>query len=259
MAFNKFETIEFSVNESGIAKLTINRPKKLNALNNQVLDELEEIVDNISGNKEIRALLLTGAGEKAFVAGADISELSELNHKTGQQASEKGQRIFGKIETLGIPVLAIVDGYALGGGAELAMAAHIRFATREAVIGLPEVTLGLIPGYGGTQRLTSLVGKARTFEMILSGKPVNAEKALNIGLVNSIEEDAEDAASKLLETILKNGPIALEKAIHAINAAGTPDGYHVEASLFGELCETEDFKEGTSAFLDKRKPEFKGH
>lgn len=258
MASN-YETVGFRTNESGIATLIINRPKKLNALNNLVLDEIEQIIDGVSGNDEIRALLMKGSGEKAFVAGADIGELAGLNRKTGREASEKGQRIFGKIENLGIPVIAVVDGYALGGGAELAMAAHMRYATQEAVIGLPEVTLGIIPGYGGTQRLTRLVGKARAFEMILSGKPIKAEEALKSGLVNRIENQPEQAAIELLENILKNGPLAVARAIRAINAADSPGGYQEEATLFGELCETEDFREGTSAFLDKRKPEFKGH
>lgn len=259
MASKNYETIEFNTADSGIATLTINRPDKLNALNNLVLDEIESVIEEISVSSEVRALLIAGAGEKAFVAGADIGELAELDKKTGQEASEKGQRIFGKIESLAIPVIAVVDGYALGGGAELAMASHMRFATQKAVIGLPEVTLGTIPGYGGTQRLAGLVGKAKAFEMILSGKPVNSGEALKTGLVNRVEENALKAATELLQTILKNGPLAIARAIQAIHAAGTPDGFHVEASLFGELCDTKDFREGTSAFLEKRKPEFQGH
>ena len=254
-----YETIDLSTAENGIATLTINRPKKLNALNNDVLNELDSAFTEISDNDVIRGVVLKGAGDKAFVAGADISELAGLNKKSGEAASEKGQRIFMKIEECPKPVIAVVDGYALGGGAELALSAHIRIATPNAVFGLPEVSLGLIPGYGGTQRLTKLVGKAKAFEMILTGGQTKADEALKLGLVNHVEdENAEEAAVILLKKILKNAPLAIEKAIKAINAAGKSEGYKTEAALFGELCETDDFKEGTSAFLEKRKAEFSG-
>jgi enoyl-CoA hydratase len=253
-----YQTITLSVDDTGIAHLEINRPKKLNALNNQVLDEINQAIEEIETNKDVKGVLLTGAGEKAFVAGADISELADLDGAGGKAASEKGQQIFERIENLNIPVIAVVDGYALGGGAELAMSAHIRIASPKAVIGLPEVSLGLIPGYGGTQRLSALAGKAKAYEMILTGQPVKADEALKNGLVNKVSDDALEAAQSMFNAILKNGPVALSKAIQAIRAAGTSTGYQTEASLFGELCETDDFKEGTSAFMEKRKPDFTG-
>jgi len=254
-----YENIDFEINENGIAYLTINRPKKLNALNDKVLDELDSVIDTVSGDKKIRGLIIKGSGDKAFVAGADIGELADLDKNTGREASKKGQRIFQKIEDCPKPVIAVVHGYALGGGAELALSAHMRIATSQAVFGLPEVSLGLIPGYGGTQRLTKLAGKAKAMEMILTGGQLKSEQALEAGLVNKIEDDgAVQAAEALMAKIIKNGPIALAKAIKAINAADKPDGYEAEAELFGSLCETDDFREGTSAFLEKRKPSFSG-
>lgn len=253
-----YNTISLETDESGVAHLTINRPKKLNALNNEVLDELETAIDLVEKDDSVKALLLSGAGDKAFVAGADISELADLDEKGGTEASERGQRIFGKLESLPKAVIAVVDGYALGGGAELAMAAHIRIASENAVIGLPEVSLGLIPGYGGTQRLPMLVGKAKAFEMILTGKPVKADEALSIGLVNQVADNPHETALSMIQTILKNGPVAITRALQAVHAAGSSNGFETEASLFGELCGTEDAKEGTHAFMEKRKPEFKG-
>jgi len=253
-----YQTITLSVDNAGVAQIEINRPKKLNALNNQVLDELNQAIERVETNSDVKGVLLTGAGEKAFVAGADISELAELDGTGGKSASGKGQAVFDRIESLNIPVIAVVDGYALGGGAELAMAAHIRVASPEAVIGLPEVSLGLIPGYGGTQRLPALVGKAKAYEMILTGQPVKADEALSAGLVNKVTEEPVEAAHALFKAILKNGPLAVSKAIRAIRIAGSSDGFEKEASLFGELCETDDFKEGTSAFMEKRKADFTG-
>jgi len=253
-----YQTITLSVDNAGVAQIEINRPKKLNALNNQVLDELNQAIERVETNSDVKGVLLTGAGEKAFVAGADISELAELDGAGGKSASGKGQAVFDRIESLNIPVIAVVDGYALGGGAELAMAAHIRVASPEAVIGLPEVSLGLIPGYGGTQRLPALVGKAKAYEMILTGQPVKADEALSAGLVNKVTEEPVEAAHALFKAILKNGPLAVSKAIRAIRIAGSSDGFEKEASLFGELCETDDFKEGTSAFMEKRKADFTG-
>lgn len=253
-----YETIDLQVEDTGIARLTVNRPEKLNALNNRVLDEIDSALDTLEANDSVRAVLLTGAGEKAFVAGADIGELRELDGKSGRKASEKGQRIFNRIEKLNKPVVSVVDGYALGGGAELAMAAHMRIASPKAVIGLPEVTLGLIPGYGGTQRLAKLAGPAKAYEMVLTGEPVKADEAREIGLVNRVSERAEEEARALLSKILKNGPLAVQKALEAIRSAGLADGFATEAKLFGELCETDDFKEGTSAFLEKRKAAFTG-
>jgi len=255
-----YANIQLTHHENGIAHLIINRPEKLNALNNAVLNELDSVFETIANDKKIRALILKSAGDKAFVAGADISELANLNKESGREASEKGQRVFQKIENCPKPVVALVHGYALGGGAELALSAHMRIATPNAVFGLPEVSLGLIPGYGGTQRLTKLIGKAKAMQMILTGAQIKAEEALLLGLVNQIEEDdAEQAAISLLLKILKNSPVALSKAIKAINAADSANGYETEAALFGDLCQTNDFKEGTSAFLEKRKPDFTGN
>ncbi len=253
-----YQTISLEMDDRGIAKIIINRPDKLNALNDQVLNELAEVFKEIQINHEIKAVLLTGSGEKAFVAGADIKELAGLDERSGRMASQKGQQIFQAIEDTRKPVIALVNGYALGGGAELAMACHLRIATPNAVFGLPEVGLGLIPGYGGTQRLSHIIGNARALEMILTGKQVKADKALEWGLVNSVSENAEEEAKNLLGKILKNGPIAISKAITAVYHSDDSNGYQVEADLFGLLCDTEDAKEGTSAFLEKRKPNFKG-
>lgn len=254
-----YQTVTFSTDDNGLSLLTINRPEKLNALNKTVLDEVSLVLDEVENDDLVKGLMITGAGEKAFVAGADIKELSNLDRKTGEKLSKKGQDIFNKIETCSKPVVAIVNGYAMGGGAELAMACHIRIATKNAVFGLPEVSLGLIPGYGGTQRLTQLVGKAKAFEFILTGGQIHADKALEIGLINKVSNsDGHEEAKSILGKILKNGPVAVSKAIKAINATKSADGYAEEASLFGELCETDDFKEGTSAFLEKRKAQFTG-
>ncbi len=254
-----YQTVTFSTDDNGLSLLTINRPEKLNALNRTVLEEISVVLDEVEKDDSVKGLMITGAGEKAFVAGADIKELSNLDRETGEKLSKKGQEIFSQIENCSKPVVAIVNGYAMGGGAELAMACHIRIATENAVFGLPEVSLGLIPGYGGTQRLTMLIGKAKAFEFILTGGQIPADKALEIGLVNQVSSgDGHEEANTILSKILKNGPIAVSKAIAAINAADSKDGFAEEASLFGELCETEDFKEGTTAFLEKRKAQFTG-
>lgn len=254
-----YQSILFETDEQGIATVTVNRPDKLNALNDNLLNELADVFKAIQVDEDIKAVVLTGAGSKAFVAGADISELRELDKRSGRMASQKGQQIFQLIEDTRKPVIAAVNGYALGGGAELAMACHLRIASENASFGLPEVGLGLIPGYGGTQRLTQLVGRARALEMILTGKQVKADEAHEIGLVNEVtEEDPADSARSLIGKILKNGPIAIRNAIKAVYHADHRSGFQVEADLFGQLCETDDVMEGTSAFLEKRKPEFKG-
>ena len=255
------DTLLFDTDKKGIAVLTINRPEKLNALNNQVLSDLNDALTHIEESEEIRLLIITGAGEKAFVAGADIKELSTLNKQSGEKVSSEGQAIFNRIEAFSKPVIALVNGYALGGGAELAMACHIRIGTTNAVFGLPEVSLGLIPGYGGTQRLPQLVGKGKAMEMILSGAQVKAEEAKALGLLNEIysPEEALDEAKQLAEKILKNGPLAITSAISAINAGFKTNSYAKEAMLFGRMCETDDFKEGTAAFLEKRKAKFTGN
>ena len=263
MSSNRFETLLLDVDEN-IATLTINRPKKLNALNKQVLDELDAVLDNLSQNEEVKGVIITGSGDKAFVAGADISELEKLNENSGKETSRRGQKIFSKIEYFNKPVIAVVHGYALGGGRELAMACHIRVVTQKAKFGLPEVSLGLIPGYGGTQRLTRLIGRGRALEMIMTAKHIDADLALAMGLANKLTADADEAmqeAKKLMSVILSNGPVALKQAIKAVNAAfgDTEPGFEKEAELFGELFNTHDFKEGTTAFLNKRSPKFTGN
>lgn len=254
-----YETLLLETDESGICTLTINRPDKMNALNAQVFDELDQALDEITDNKAVKALIITGAGDKAFVAGADISELNTLNEDEAVEKSLRGQQTFQRIEDLTIPVIAAVNGYALGGGCELAMACHIRIASSNAIMGLPEVSLGLIPGYGGTQRLPKLVGHAKSLELIMTGRFVKAEEALRLGLVNEIAEDSAVAASKnMLGMMLKQGPVAIKHAILAVKQAGSTNGYQSEAKLFGDLYNTDDFKEGTRAFLEKRKPNFSG-
>lgn len=262
MSSTQFErqTLQLDVDDKGVALLTINRPDKLNALNTQVLDEMGDALTHIEENDKIRLLIITGSGNKAFVAGADIKELHTLDKQSGERVSSKGQNLFARIEQFSKPVIALVNGYALGGGAELAMACHIRFGTENAVFGLPEVSLGLIPGYGGTQRLPYLVGKAKAMEMILTGKQIDAREAKQTGLLNEIynRTNALRETKQVADKILKNGPLALSSAISAINAGIKNTGFAKEAMLFGRLCETEDSKEGTSAFLEKRKAEFKG-
>lgn len=254
-----YNTIILDTDDNGIATVTINRPDKLNALNDDVLNELADVFKEIQVDEGIKAVIVTGAGDKAFVAGADIKELRDLDNRSGRMASQKGQQIFQLIEDSRKPVIAAVNGYALGGGAELAMACHLRMASQNAAFGLPEVGLGIIPGYGGTQRLTRLVGRARALEMILTGKQVKADEAKQMGLVNDVVDgDPAEAATALIGKILKNGPLAIRKAIQAVYHADHQSGYQVEADLFGQLCETDDFMEGTSAFLEKRKAEFKG-
>ncbi len=253
-----YNTLLYEVDEDSIATVTINRPDKLNALNDEVLNELSDVVAKIENDENARALIITGAGEKAFVAGADIKEINALDEQTGQEFSQKGQRVFQAIEDLRKPVIAAVNGYALGGGCELAMACHLRIAGDDAKFGLPEVGLGLIPGYGGTQRLAHLAGRANALEMILSGEQIDAEKALKVGLINRVNPNPLLEANNLSKEILGKGPVAVHKAITAVYLAGTERGFEKEAELFGELCGTDDANEGTSAFLEKRKPDFKG-
>lgn len=257
---SSFKTLLLDTDSDGIATVTINRPDKLNALNSTVLDELQTVVRQLSDDKNVRGVMITGAGKKAFVAGADIKELSSLDKAKGEKLSKRGQAIFDEIETSSKPVVAVVNGYALGGGAELALACHVRIASENAVFGLPEVSLGLIPGYGGTQRLPQLIGKAKAMELILTGGQLKAAEAKEAGLVSEVTslDEANSAAKKLLLKILKNSPVAISKAITAVNSAFIRDGFETESAQFGELFTTEDFKEGTSAFLEKRKADFKG-
>lgn len=243
-----------------IAVVTLNRPEALNALNRDLLSELSTFFDEAASDDNIRVVILTGSGEKSFVAGADIKEFSHFSQKEGEALSAEGQhQVFDKIENFGKPVIAAVNGFALGGGLELAMASHIRIATDNAKLGLPEVTLGLIPGYGGTQRLPRLVGRGRAAQMIFTAEMISAQRAFEIGLVNEVVAQPEllDRAKAIASKISKNSSVAISKAIKAINASGTKDGFGVEIQSFGELFEEQDFKEGVCAFLEKRKPEFK--
>lgn len=244
-----------------IAVLTIERPKQLNALNGACIEELAAEVQRLQSDRSISAVVLTGSGEKAFVAGADITEFSDFNAEQGQALAAKGQQtLFNVIAGSRVPFVAAINGFALGGGLELALACHVRLACEGALMGLPEVTLGLIPGYGGTQRLAHVIGRGRAMEMVLSARMVGAEEALNSGLVSQVvaAEDLMDAAMKCATRISRNGPIAVSEAINAVNASGTPEGFEVEIAAFGRLFATEDFKEGVAAFLEKRKPSFPG-
>lgn len=255
---HSYDTLALETDRDGVALLTVNRPDKMNALNAEVLDELSEAIEFLAEDDDVSAVIVTGAGEKAFVAGADIGELRELDSRTGKEFSRKGQRVFRALEELPVPVVAAVNGYALGGGCELAMACHLRVASASAVFGLPEVGLGIIPGYGGTQRLPRIVGRSRALEMILSGRQVKAEEALEIGLADRAGDDPVGEARELLNKILGNGPLAVRNALRAVCRTGTEEDYGEEAELFAGLCDTEDFNEGTSAFLEKRKADFKG-
>ncbi len=256
-----YQNILFEIkNHTGI--VTINRPDKLNALNGQTISELEDVIDSIKNNSEVFVVVITGSGEKAFVAGADISEINKLDIILGKEFSEKGNRVFRKIETLDKPVIAAVNGFALGGGCELALACHIRIASENAKFGQPEVNLGIIPGYGGTQRLARVINSARALEMILTGDMVSAEEALKIGLVNKVFTltDLLPKTLELADKISSKGQQAIRYALKAVKATDNislTEGIAYEASLFALVCGTEDFKEGTSAFLEKRKPDFK--
>ncbi len=248
--------------KTGIAYVTINRPEKLNALNVQAKKELKEVLETVKNDPNVHVVIITGAGEKSFVAGTDIGELTGLNSETGKTFAERGQTIFNLIENLGKPVIAAVNGYALGGGCELALACHICIASENATFGQPEVNLGIIPGYGGTQRLARLIGKGRAMEMILTGDQIDAQEALRIGLVNKVVPHSEliKTAESITEKILAKGQIAIRLALKAVNMTqetNLTDGLELEASLFGVCCGSEDFKEGTRAFLEKRKPVFK--
>ncbi|RZJ72022.1 enoyl-CoA hydratase-related protein [Flavobacterium sp.] len=257
-----FENILVEKNDR-IATVTINRPTKLNALNKATIKELNEAFTDLQQDGEIRAVILTGSGEKAFVAGADISEFADFDDEQGAALAATGHDIlFNFIENFSKPVIAAVNGFALGGGLELAMACHFRIASDNAKMGLPEVTLGVIPGYGGTQRLPQLVGKGKAMEMILSAAMLTAEEAKTWGLVNHVVPQAEllGLANDLAQKIVKNAPIAIAKAIESVNAGfdKDSDGFTTEIRAFGYCFGTEDFKEGTTAFLEKRKPEFLG-
>lgn len=250
-----YENITIETEEK-IAIVTINRPLSLNALNSQTILELSKVFNDLDSDDKIRVIILTGSGEKSFVAGADIKEFADFGTKAAEDLARNGQNIlFDTIENLGKPVIAAVNGFALGGGLELAMSCHIRYASENAKLGLPEVTLGLIPGYGGTQRLPKLVGKGRANEIIFSAKMISAQRAKEIGLVNEVFSTEELLAKtkELATTIAKNSPMAISKAIVAVNKSDQQDGFETEIKSFGELFEMEDKKEGVQAFLEKRK------
>lgn len=247
--------------KENIVVLTINRPEKLNALNKETFTELKDFFLQVKDDSAVRVVIVTGSGEKAFVAGADISELSKQNGLSGKEFSEKGQEVFNIIENLGKPVIAAVNGFALGGGCELALACHIRLASDRAKFGQPEVNLGIIPGYGGTQRLAKLINAGRATELILTGDMIDAEEAKQIGLVNKVYQHDELLAKawELAEKISSKGNIAVSLALQCIQKSDElpeTEGQAYEAAMFGVCCSTEDFKQGTTAFLEKRKPDF---
>ncbi len=252
-----------SSSENGITTITINRPNKLNALNKETIHELHEAFDDANNDKNTKVIIVTGSGEKAFVAGADISEFADFSVENGGKLAAKGQELlFDFVENLSTPVIAAVNGFALGGGLELAMACHFRVASDNAKMGLPEVSLGVIPGYGGTQRLPQLVGKGRALELVMTAGMIDANTALNYGLVNHVttQEELMPLAGKIASKIMRNSSVAISKAIKAVNAnyKDGKDGYKEEIKQFGKCFGTEDFKEGTSAFLEKRKANFPG-
>jgi len=247
----------------GVAIITVDRPKVLNALNAQTVGEIGEAFEQARNDEAVKAVILTGGGEKAFVAGADIAELAKMTPITGKATAERGQAVFAKIERFPKPVIAAINGFALGGGCELALACHIRLASEKAQIGLPEVTLGIIPGYGGTQRMARLLGKGRALELILTGDRIPAAEAERIGLVNKVvaPEELMNVAMEMAKKIASRGPLAVRAAIEAVMSGSEmpiEEGFFLEATLFGLLASTEDMKEGMGAFLEKRAADFKG-
>ena len=252
-----------SAYSNGITTITINRPKKLNALNKDTIQELHDAFDEANQDSDTKVIIITGSGEKAFVAGADISEFADFNVNEGGKLAAQGQALlFDFVENLNTPVIAAVNGFALGGGLELAMACHFRVASNNAKMGLPETSLGVIPGYGGTQRLPQLVGKGRAMELVMTAGMIDANTAKDYGLVNHVVEQEEliPLCEKIASKIMRNSSVAIGKAIKAINAnyKDGKDGYKVEIKQFGKCFGTDDFVEGTTAFLEKRKAEFPG-
>jgi len=249
--------------KNGVAYITFNRPKVLNALNRKTIEELHNALLDARHDESVRALILTGAGEKAFVAGADINELAVQTPVNGKEFSMYGQSVFHLLETMGKPSICVINGFALGGGCELALACTIRIASKTAKLGQPEVKLGILPGYGGTQRLARLCGKGVAHELCLTGEMISAEEALRIGVVNHIYEPTEliPAAEALAKKIIANGPLAVKFAMEAIERGvemPLEEGLFLEATLFGVACATDDMREGTKAFLEKRQAQFRG-
>lgn len=261
MDYDKLENIK-TENRDGILVVTIDRPKVLNALNAHTVEEIGQVFNEARNDETVRSVIITGGGEKAFVAGADINELAQKNPFTGKETSERGQQILSRIERFPKVVIAAINGFALGGGCELALACQIRIASDRAQIGLPEVTLGIIPGYGGTQRMARLLGKAKALELILTGERISAQEAERIGLVNKVvpHDELMNEAEKMARTIMSRGPLAVRASIEAVmngSEMGFEEGQFLEATLFGLLAASEDMKEGMSAFLEKRKAEFR--
>ncbi|HJW95219.1 MAG TPA: enoyl-CoA hydratase-related protein [Thermoanaerobaculia bacterium] len=256
------ENVRIETHDS-VAIITIDRPKVLNALNAQTVGEIGEAFEQVRNDDSVKAVILTGAGEKAFVAGADIGELAKMTPITGKATAERGQAVFAKIERFPKPVIAAINGFALGGGCELALACHIRIASEKAQIGLPEVTLGIIPGYGGTQRMARLLGKGKALELILTGDRIPAAEAERIGLVNRVvaPEELMNVAMEMAKKIASRGPLAVRASIEAVMSGSEmpiDEGFFLEATLFGLLASTDDMKEGMGAFLEKRAAQFKG-
>jgi enoyl-CoA hydratase len=246
-----------------ICTITINRPQALNALNQETLSELKGVIQDCAERADIKGIIITGAGEKAFVAGADIKELTQLSKEAAFTLAQNGQQIFKMIEDCPKPVIAAINGFALGGGCELAMACHIRLASENAKFGLPEVNLGILPGYGGTQRLAQLVGRGKALELAMTGDMISAQEAKEIGLVNhvtSTQAELLELATKIMMKILKKGPLAIAGVIKSVNTGYefANEGYRVESENFASLTTTKDFTEGTTAFIEKRTPNFKG-
>jgi enoyl-CoA hydratase len=257
-----FENLLFE-KKGTIAYVTVNRPKVLNALNMATMEELRRVFHAIKQDDEVRVVILTGSGEKAFIAGADISELARQDAVQGKEYTHRGQSVLNLIENLGKPVIACVNGFALGGGCEIAMACTMRLASENAKLGQPEVKLGIIPGYGGTQRLPRLVGKGIAMQLVLAGEMISAQEAHRIGLVNEVLATAEliPRAEAIAQKIIANAPLAVQYAMDAVNKGvemTLQEGLYLEATLFGVCCATEDKKEGTTAFLEKRTAQFKG-
>jgi enoyl-CoA hydratase len=257
-----FKNLLWEISDN-ILLLTINRADKLNALNSETILEIQAAFTAARKTPDLKGIIITGAGEKAFVAGADISEFSGINMENAKALAQRGQDIFFLIEHTAIPVIAVVNGFALGGGCELSMACHLRIATPNAKFGQPEVNLGIIAGYGGTQRLIQYIGKAKALELHLTADMIDAQTALNLGLLNYIEADktaALEKAKSIIQKIATKGPVAIAKVIECTNAyyKDSVDGFDYEVNAFASLFHTEDVKEGVSAFLEKRKPEFKG-
>lgn len=249
--------------KEGTLYLTVNREEKMNALNFATLEELKAIFEEVADSKSIKAVIISGAGERAFIAGADISEIAELNEVNARKFAENGQEIFSIIENLHKPVIAVTNGFTLGGGCELAMACHMRVATANAKFGQPEVNLGIIPGYGGTQRLTILIGRGKANELMMTGDMIDANEAFSYGLVNHVLPTKADAMAKAEEIVKKIGskaPLAIGMIVDCVNAVYQSDenGFQTEANCFARCVKSGDYKEGTTAFLEKRKPNFKG-